>query len=144
MTAAGNWVFDVDGTLIGSIRSDRLRPGVEELLGMLVERGVTCVLWSAGGDDYAARKAREHGIHHLVAACYPKGRRDADGRYVVDHFAPSHRPDVFVDDVPGDLPLGATVIAVSQFFGGNTADAALVRVIDALDQHLGAPATVTT
>ena len=48
----------------------------------------------------------------------------------IDHFLPSHRPDVFVDDVPGDLPAGATVVAVSQFFGGNSADGALVRVLD--------------
>jgi phosphoglycolate phosphatase-like HAD superfamily hydrolase len=144
MAAAGTWAFDVDGTLIGSIRSDRLRPGTTELLGALAARGVTCVLWSAGGDDYAARKAREHGIDHLVAACYSKDRRDADGRYVVEHFRSAHLPDVFVDDVPGDLPSAAAVVAVSQFFGSNTADGALVRVLDALDQHLGAPATVTT
>ena len=144
MPAAGTWAFDVDGTVIGSIRSDRLRPGATELFDALAARGVTCVLWSAGGGEYADRKAREHGIRHLVAACYPKDRRDVDGRYVIDHFLPSHRPDVFVDDVPGDLPSGASVVAVSQFFGGNSADGALVRVLDGLDQHLAASVAAAT
>jgi hypothetical protein len=139
MHRARRWAFDIDGTLIGSIRSDRLRPGARELLARLSERGVLCVLWSAGGDAYAARKAREHRIQDHVVACYSKTARDAHGRYVVDHFDRAHRPDVFVDDVPGDLPLGATVIAVSQFFGGNAADRGLWRVLDALDQHLGEP-----
>lgn len=144
MSVGPTWAFDVDGTLIGSIRSDRLRPGAPELLGALVERGVTCVLWSAGGSDYAARKAEQHGIACYVAATYAKERRDSHGRYVVDHFDPAHRPDVFVDDVTDDMPLGATVIAVSQFLGGNSADAALERVHDELARHLGASAPVST
>ena len=56
------WLFDVDGTLVGSVRSDRLRPGAQELLNELDGRGVTCVLWSAGGAAYARRMAQQHGI----------------------------------------------------------------------------------
>lgn len=133
------WAFDVDGTLVGSIRSDRLRPGAAELLAALRDRDVRCVLWSAGGHDYAVRKARQLGIDHLVVACYSKAGRDANGRYGVDHFDPVHRPDVFVDDVPGDLPLGAVIVAVAQFFGGNTADAELVRLLESLDERLAPP-----
>jgi phosphoglycolate phosphatase-like HAD superfamily hydrolase len=136
-----NWTFDVDGTLIGSVRSDRLRPGAVELLEELTGRGVAIVLWSAGGDDYALRKAREHGIERFFAGFYAKARRDALGRYTVDHFAPEHRPAVFVDDSPIDLPVdmavdlpgGARIVAVAQFIGGNAADRGLFEVLDQLD-----------
>lgn len=38
------WAFDVDGTLIGSIRSGVLRPAGCELLTALAARGVLAVL----------------------------------------------------------------------------------------------------
>ena len=124
------WAFDLDGTLIGSIRNDRLRPGTGELLTALGERHITCVLWSAGGAAYAERKAREHGIADAFAAFYDKAQRDSDRRYVVDHFAPEHFPDVFVDDSPGDLAAGAHVIRVRQFLGGNDADRSLLDLLE--------------
>lgn len=132
------WAFDLDGTLIGSIRGDRLRPGAVELLAALAERGATCVMWSAGGGDYAERKAREHGIDDHFAGFYSKADRDAGARYRVDHLPLRHRPHVFVDDSPVDLPLDATVIAVSQFLGGNDADHALFAVLMGLERHLAA------
>ncbi len=128
------WLFDVDGTLIGSIRSDRLRPGARELLDALVARQVPCVLWSAGGGEYAHRKAVEHGIEACFGGFYPKAERDVDGRYRIDHLPHAHRPAVFVDDVAGDLPVGAVVVAVPQFFGGSSADRTLFDVIDRLDR----------
>jgi phosphoglycolate phosphatase-like HAD superfamily hydrolase len=136
-----SWTFDVDGTLIGSVRSDRLRPGAVELLEGLTRRGAVIVLWSAGGDDYARRKACEHGIDRFFDAFYAKANRDARGRYTVDHFAPEHRPNVFVDDSPidlpvdslVDLPVGARVVAVAQFIGGNAADRELFEVLGQLD-----------
>lgn len=119
------WAFDVDGTLIGSIRSDRTRPGARELLEELDRRGVVVVVWSAGGEDYARRMASRHGFDDVVAAFYGKDGRGTDGRYLTDHFADEHRPLVFVDDVPDDLPHGARVVRVPQFFGSNNADASL-------------------
>jgi long-chain acyl-CoA synthetase len=127
------WAIDVDGTLIGSIRSSNTRPGAVELLAGLLDRGCTIVLWSAGGAEYAARKAGEHGLVGYVAAYYAKADRDAHGRYRTDHFQPAHAPDVFVDDVPADLPLGVRVVPVSQFFGANSADRALYRVLAGID-----------
>lgn len=130
------WAFDVDGTLIGSVRADRLRPGADELLAELTARDIVCVLWSAGGDEYAERSARTHGIHHHFVAFYAKAERDDGSRYVLDHLAPSHQPDLFVDDSPVDLPTGARIIAVPQFIGGNGADRALFDVLDRLDEIL--------
>ena len=127
------WAFDLDGTLIGSVRSERLRPGAAELLDALAGHGVECILWSAGGADYARRRAGEHGLADRFVEYYAKAMRDHSTRYVVDHFDIAHRPDVFVDDSPIDLPIHARVVPVPQFIGGNTADRALFDVIDALD-----------
>lgn len=124
------WAFDLDGTLIGSIRADRIRPGAIELLSELVERGTTCVLWSAGGAEYAGRKASEHGIDGYFAGCYSKGERSAEGHYTVGHLPVEHRPHVFVDDVAIDLPADVHVITVPQFIGGNDADRSLFDVLD--------------
>jgi long-chain acyl-CoA synthetase len=133
---AVTWAFDVDGTLIGSIRSDRLRPGAGELLARLVDRGVAIVLWSAGGAEYAREMADSHGIGHHFAGFYAKHDRDEHKRYRVDHFAAHHQPTVFVDDSVIDLPLGSRTVEVSQFLGSNDADQALVRLAANLDNHL--------
>jgi phosphoglycolate phosphatase-like HAD superfamily hydrolase len=127
------WAFDVDGTLVGSVRSDVLRPGVLELLQALGRRTVVCVVWSAGGAAHARRMATVHGFHHLVTEFYGKDGRDGDARYVTHHFDDDHRPHVFVDDAPQDLPVGAIVIAVPQFIGGNPADRALTSLAAAID-----------
>ncbi len=124
------WVFDVDGTLIGSVRSDILRPGAMELLDRLRDAGATLVLWSAGGADYAKNMLAQFHIDHYFAAFYSKDRRGADGRYVVDHLSPEHRPGTLVDDYPGDVPDGPRVIAVSQFLGGNPHDRGLERALE--------------
>lgn len=131
-----HWLFDVDGTLIGSIRSDRLRPGVPQLLDMLTKRNAGCSVWSAGGGDYARRKAAEHGIEHYFDGFYAKADRGPDGRYLTGHLAPEHRPTLFVDDVPNDLPVGARVVAVPQFFGGSMGDRAILDVVGRLDAIL--------
>ena len=134
------WAFDVDGTIIGSIRNDRLRSGTSELLSALAERRVKAVLWSAGGADYAALMADRHGIAHLFDAFYDKKSRGADGHYLTDHFQPEHRPTLFVDDSPDEMPSGSVVIGVAQFFGSTTADRALWNLVERLDELLGAPA----
>ncbi len=130
------WAFDVDGTLVGSIVNTRLRPGATELLADLAGRGVTCVLWSAGGRDYAQRVASAHGIDGCFVGFYGKELRDDNGRYRVDHLDHAHRPDAFVDDSPIDMPNGAYVVAVAQFIGNNPADRGLHAVLDELDRHM--------
>lgn len=135
------WAFDVDGTIIGSIRNDRLRSGTAELLSALAERRVKVVLWSAGGAEYAALMADRHGIAHFFDAFYDKKDRGADGRYLTDHFHPEHRPTLFVDDSPDEMPSDSTVIGVAQFFGGNSADRALWSLFEKLDMLLGTPVT---
>jgi hypothetical protein len=131
------WAFDVDGTLIGSIRSDVIRPGAASLLAALVRREVVCVMWSAGGDDYAHRMAVRHGLADHVSAYYTKDIRDADGTYRMDHFAPAHLPDVLVDDSPIDLRADTSrrVIAVRQFLGGHLADRELLDLYDRVEQR---------
>lgn len=134
--AGSTWLFDVDGTLIGSIRSDRLRPGARQLLEALVDRGVRCVLWSAGGDEYAQTMAQRHDLDHLFDGFYAKEERDVGARYRTDHLADEHRPDVFVDDSPIDLPVSGRVVAVPQFMGGNAADRVLVDLLDRFPERL--------
>lgn len=119
------WVFDVDGTLIGSIRSDRLRPGVEELLEILRARGSTLVVWSAGGAEYAERMLAQFDLAHYFSAFYDKDARGPDGRYVVDHMLPEHRPGTLVDDYPREVTERGRVIGVRQFLGGNPLDSGL-------------------
>ncbi len=124
------WLFDVDGTLIGSVRSDVLRPGAIELLGRLRDAGVTPVLWSAGGAEYAKNMLAQFRIDHCFAAFYSKDRRGPDGRYLVDHLRPEHRPGTLVDDYPGDVPDQPRVIGVPQFLGGNPHDTGLGRALE--------------
>jgi hypothetical protein len=127
------WAFDLDGTLIGSVRSEQLRPGAIELLDGLAGRGVDCVLWSAGGAEYARRKAADHGLGDRFVGYYAKAVRDSSARYMVDHFDVDHQPDVLVDDSPVDLPIDVRVVSVPQFIGGNIADRALFDVLGALE-----------
>ncbi len=137
------WVFDVDGTLIGSVRSDILRPGAMDLLDRLRDVGVTLVLWSAGGAGYAKNMLAQFRIDHYFAAFYGKDRRGPDGRYVVDHLRPEHRPGTLVDDYPGDVPEQSRVIGVSQFLGGNPHDRGLDRALQIARCLKSRPAAVT-
>lgn len=118
----GVWLFDVDGTLIGSIRSNVLRPGADQLFSVLHNQGKTIIVWSAGGADYARRMLAQFDLHHLVTAFYDKAARDKHGRYRTDHLADEHQPGILVDDVPGDMPEPEKVLAVSQFMGSNPHD----------------------
>jgi hypothetical protein len=120
------WVFDVDGCIIDSLTGTSLRPGARALLEHLRdEHGSQVVVWSAGGGDYAERRARELGIDHLADAFHGKDDRDGDGRYRIDHFLAGSVDAVFVDDRPEDLPVGARVIAVSPYLAANPHDRGL-------------------
>jgi len=124
--AAAVWVFDVDGCIVDSLTGTSLRPGARELLEHLrTGLGVRVLVWSAGGADYAERRARSLGIHHLAAAFHSKVSRDRDGRYRTDHLAVEPGRAVFVDDRPEDLPAGVQVVAVSPYLAENPHDRGL-------------------
>lgn len=127
MTTARVWVFDVDGTLVDSLTGSSLRPGAEALLRRLREQGHRVLLWSAGGADYARRRAEEQGLAALFDGFHAKVDRDTHGRYLPD-FLDGALAAVFVDDRPEDMPVGAAVVAVSPYLAANPHDRALDRV----------------
>jgi long-chain acyl-CoA synthetase len=119
------WVFDVDGCLIDSLTGTSLRPGTLDLLHHLRSRACTVLLWSAGGADYARRRAAEQGVEDLFDGFHTKSRRDSKGRYIPDEFLVSTAAAVFVDDRPEDMPDGAEVIGVSPYLVHNPHDRGL-------------------
>jgi hypothetical protein len=122
------WVFDVDGCLVDSLTGTSLRPGALVLLEHLKRHAKTVVWWSAGGRDYARRRAVQLGVERLVDAFHSKDARDAAGRYVADHVVDAGVV-VFVDDRPEDLPLGATVMSVSPYLAHDPRDRGLLATI---------------
>jgi long-chain acyl-CoA synthetase len=126
------WAFDVDGCLIDALTGESLRPYARRVLERLRAQGATVVLWSAGGGDYARRRAEAHGIDHLVDACYDKDARGADGRYVVTHLALVHRPDVCVDDQPDDVPADVDRVAVAPYVAHDPHDRALALLLEGI------------
>jgi hypothetical protein len=119
-------VFDVDGCIIDSLTGTSLRPGARELLEHLRGAlGVRVVVWSAGGSEYAQRRARALGIDRLADSFHAKDERDGDGRYCTDHFLTARSRAVFVDDRPDDLPVDARVVAVSPYLAANPHDRGL-------------------
>lgn len=124
------WAFDVDGCLVDSITGTSLRPLARPVLEHLRARGSTVVLWSAGGGDYARRKAEAVGIEDLVHAFYDKDERGDDGRYLVAHLAEEHRPDVCVDDRPEDLPTHVDPVGVSPYLAPNPHDLGLADLLE--------------
>ena len=75
MTTNDVWAFDVDGCLVDSISGTSLRPLARPILEQLRAQGSVVVLWSAGGGDYARRRAVDHGIDDLIHAFYGKDER---------------------------------------------------------------------
>jgi hypothetical protein len=124
-------VFDVDGCLIDLVTGTSLRPLAVELFESLTGQGVDVVLWSAGGAAYAARRASQVGIDTLVAACHGKTERDPDGRWRIDHLLERHRPAVFVDDQPEDLPGHLVVLGVSPYIAHSPHDRGLSAALSA-------------
>jgi len=130
MTTNDVWAFDVDGCLVDSISGTSLRPLARPILEQLRAQGSVVVLWSAGGGDYARRRAVDHGIDGLIHAFYGKDERGGDGRYLVDHLAVEHRPAVCVDDQPEDLPADVDAVGVSPYLAPNPHDLGLVAVLE--------------
>ena len=85
---AAVWAFDVDACLVDSITGTSLRPLARPVLESLRAQGATVVLWSAGGGEYAQRRAVAVGIDDLVHACYDKDGRGADGRWALGDGEP--------------------------------------------------------
>ena len=129
-TAVHAWcVFDVDGTLVDALTGCSLRPGAHELLGDLAARKYGLVLWSAGGAEYAARKARFHHIHQYFGIFAGKQGRDGRGFYTTDHVERAVDGDlVFVDDQPADIPPERHCIAVPSYLRDNPHDTALASL----------------
>lgn len=116
------WIFDVDGCVVDALTGTSLRPGVVDVLDRLRSVQRTLVLWSAGGADYARRRAEEHGLGGYFGSYHGKGLRDAAGRYVPAGLREASQPAVFVDDLPEELPVGADVIAVAPYLAPNQHD----------------------
>lgn len=100
-TGTDVWVFDVDGTIIDSLTGTSLRPGTADVLSRLSTQGCSLLLWSAGGGDYARRRAVEHGLADLFSGFHSKQRND-DG-YFGATFLADPASATFVDDRPEDL-----------------------------------------
>lgn len=120
------WVFDVDGCIVDTLTGTSLRPGTRELLEHLrAQPGSRVIVWSAGGDEYAERRARRVGIHDLADGFHAKEERDTAGRYRTDHLLTDAAQAVFVDDRPEDLAPGLHVVAVSPYLAANPHDRGL-------------------
>ncbi|MGV0791404.1 hypothetical protein [Mycolicibacterium sp. XJ1819] len=129
MTEAVGWLFDVDGTLIDGITGRSLRPGARELLTALRGRGVDVLLWSAGGADYAWRRARDNGIDDLVVGAYDKVRAEPSLPWEVPGDLVDRPPAVLVDDMPADVPAVGEVVAVRRYLGPNPHDRGLAALL---------------
>lgn len=136
---AQRWVFDVDGTLIDSLSGSSLRPLTAAVLHSLQSAGASLVLWSAGGAEYAHQRALQHEIARFFDRFAAKAVRGADGRYLLDEFTDSDQSTIFVDDLPDDLPLTATVVRVWPYLSCDPHDRALQTVIQAAGLQLCAP-----
>ncbi|WP_395109901.1 AMP-binding protein [Actinomadura sp. SCN-SB] len=128
------WLFDVDGTLLDSVTGTSLRPLARELLSGLRERGVPVLLWSAGGADYARRRAEGAGIAGLVTAFHVKAERDGQDRWILPVLPPEHVPAVLVDDQPDEVPPVGRVLGVPPYIGPNPRDTALAALLRLLPE----------
>jgi hypothetical protein len=124
-TQRRRWIFDVDGCVIDSLTGTSLRPGARDLLLHLSAASATVVWWSAGGEDYARRRAKQLGVDHLVDEFGAKTNRGQDGRWDAAHVTAESDSAVFVDDRPEDLPVGAVVVSVRPYISHNPHDRGL-------------------
>ena len=131
------WVFDVDGCVVDSLTGTSLRPGVRELMYHLRKTASRVVWWSAGGDEYARRRAEQFDLDHLVDGFFGKDERDEAGHYRSDHFLAGDANAVFVDDRPEDLSPGRSVVAVKPYLADNPHDRGLAEVARMVGLEVG-------
>ena len=122
---AVRWLFDVDGTLIDGVTGRSLRPGARELLMALRNRGVAVLLWSAGGAEYAWRRAEDTGIGDLVDVAFNKVRDGPSQPWDLPAELVDAPPAVLVDDMPEDVPQVGEVVSVRRYLGPNPHDTGL-------------------
>jgi long-chain acyl-CoA synthetase len=129
------WWFDVDGCLVDALTGASLRPGAVEVLSGVRRDAAAVLLWSAGGADYARRRAEEHGIAEMFDGFFAKDERDDAGRYVPPPFGDGIA--VFVDDQPEDMPHGAQVIGVHPYLAADPHDTGLAGVLSRVGRGHG-------
>ena len=104
--------FDVDYTILGLDGS--LRPWTREVFEQLVEDGHRLHVWSGVGDRSAV--LREHGLTHLVEACYQKPL--ANHEAALAELGVPLTPDFVIDDSP-EIPAGLRRCAGRGLRGGH-------------------------
>jgi long-chain acyl-CoA synthetase len=122
------WVFDVDATLVDSFTGSSLRPGAFDLLVELTDARQRVFLWSAGGADYAQRRAQLHQVDSMIEGFYSKEERSDGGRFRTDHFVPPEQTAIYIDDIEGDPPEEMIRLHVSPYLVANDHDRGLEPV----------------
>ena len=107
--------FDVDYTILGLDGS--LRPWTREVFERLRAEGHRVHVWSGAGDRSAV--LREHGIEHLVEACYQKPLANHEAA-LESHGVPL-TPDFVVDDHP-EIPAIFGGALVAAYTAGTPSD----------------------
>ena len=123
------WVFDVDGCLIDLISGTSLRPLVHEVFASLRANDIDVVVWSAGGGDYARRRAALLGFESSVSAFHSKAERGADGCWCSKAIDAAHVPLMFVDDRPDELSSDRSVMGVRPYIASSRHDRGLEDVL---------------
>ncbi|MYA18978.1 MAG: hypothetical protein F4Z25_01625 [Chloroflexi bacterium] len=107
--------FDVDYTILGLDGS--LRPWTREVFERLRAEGHRVHVWSGAGDRSAV--LREHGIEHLVEACYRKPLANHEAS--LDAHGVPLTPDFVVDDHP-EIPAIFGGALVAAYTAGTPSD----------------------
>lgn len=119
----------MDGTIIDAMSGSVLRPLVRETFTAVHKLGEAVVLWSAGGAEYARRKANERGVDQLVTDYFSKTTRTDDGRFDASAITAVYDVVCFVDDLPTDAPSSHELIRVNPYLGSSPHDSGLAVVL---------------
>lgn len=85
------------------------------------------MLWSAGGGDYARRRAIEHGVAEFFSEFHLKQR--ADGGFLAAEFLADPLAATFIDDHPEDLTTTWLVWHVPPYVAPDPHDAAMSELM---------------
>jgi len=131
------WVFDVDATLVDGLSGGSFRPMAREVMDELRTAGCTVVWWSAGGAEYAQRRAEQHDATLLVDGFFGKEHRTPEGSFSPECFLPAGQSAVFVDDLDGDPPRDAFRITVRPYVAPDGNDRGLEPVLRCVRSCIG-------